>query len=95
MDAGEWRARTGPWARATLPDDQELDVIVTGRTRTPDGRWWYEAKAILPARHEAADGTTKVMAAPTAISVSAEQIASIPGEDYSQLPTDGAVTGRR
>nr|WTB12163.1 DUF6233 domain-containing protein [Streptomyces antimycoticus] len=91
----EWRSKAGPWARATMPDGQELDVVVTARHRSRDGRWWYECEAILPARHEAADGTTKVMGAPTPISVESERIARIPGEDYSLVPTDGAVSGRQ
>jgi len=36
-----------------MPDGQELDVIVTGRSRTPDGHWWYECEAILPSRYMA------------------------------------------
>lgn len=96
MDAGEeWRAKAGPWVRVSLPDDQELDVILTKWTRTPDGRWWAECEAILPARHEAADGTTKTMGAPTPISVHADDITPIPGEDYSAVPTDGAIAGRQ
>lgn len=91
----EWRSKAGPWARATLPDGQELDVVVTSRYRSDDGRWWYECEAILPARHEAADGATKAMGAPTPISVQAERIIPIPGEDYSTLPTEGAVAGRQ
>lgn len=96
MDAGEeWRAKAGPWARAVFPDGQGLDVIVTGRYRSKDGRWWYECEAILPARREAADGTTTTTGAPTAISVHADDITPIPDEDYSGLPTDGAVAGRQ
>ncbi|MER7794928.1 DUF6233 domain-containing protein [Streptomyces sp. NPDC097640] len=96
MDAEEeWRSKAGPWARAVFPDGQALDVIVTARYRSKDGRWWYEAEAILPARHEAADGTTKTMGAPTPISVPADDITPIPGEDYSALPTDGSVAGRQ
>lgn len=94
MGAEEWHTKAGPWARARLPDDQELDVVVTGRTRTADGTWWYECEAILPARHEAADGA-KVVGAPTPISVPADEITPIPGEDYSRLPTDGAIAGRQ
>lgn len=95
MSAEEWHTKAGPWARAQLPDDQELDVVVTGRTRATDGTWWYECEAILPTRHQATDGTTKTMGAPTPISVSADDITPIPGEDYSTLPTDGAVAGRQ
>ncbi|MCP9213387.1 DUF6233 domain-containing protein [Streptomyces sp. NEAU-Y11] len=91
----EWRSKAGPWARATLPDGQELDVVVTSRHRSRDGAWWYECEAILPARHEAADGATKPTGAPTPISVQAERIAPIPGEEYSTLPTEGAVAGRQ
>lgn len=78
-----------------MPDGQALDVVVTGRHRSKDGRWWYEAEAILPARYEHADSRTQVTAAPTPISVPAEQITPIPGEDYSLVPTDGAVAGRQ
>ncbi|WP_307821765.1 DUF6233 domain-containing protein [Streptomyces coffeae] len=95
MSVDEWRSKAGPWARAELPDGQELDVIVTARTRTADGAWWFEAEAILPARHEHADGSTTVMGAPTPISVPAERITPIPGENYSGLPTVGAVAGRQ
>ncbi|WP_246096369.1 DUF6233 domain-containing protein [Streptomyces botrytidirepellens] len=95
MDAEEWRSKTGPWVRARMPDEQELDVIITKWIRAKDGQWWAECEAILPARHESADGTTKTMGAPTPMSVSAEDIAPIPGETYSSLPTDGAVAGRQ
>lgn len=95
MSAEEWHAKAGPWARARLPDDQELDVVVTARTRAADGTWWYECEAILPARHEAADGVIKVVGAPTSISVPAGDITPIPGEDYSLVPTDGAIAGRQ
>lgn len=95
MDAEEWRTKAGPWARAVLPDGQALDVIVTSRHRSKDGRWWYEAEAILPARYEHPDGRTQVTGAPTPISVLADDITPIPGEDYSLVPTDGAVAGRQ
>lgn len=91
----EWRSKAGPWARATLPDGQELDVVVTSRHRSRDGAWWYECEAILPARHEAADGATKPTGAPAPISVQAERITPIPGEDHSTLPTEGGVAGRQ
>ncbi|MEU1790774.1 hypothetical protein ABZ553_33855 [Streptomyces sparsogenes] len=75
MDAGEeWRAKAGLWARATLPDGQELDVVGTGRYRSKDGCWWYECEAILPARYEHADGRTQVTGAPTPISVLVDDI---------------------
>ncbi|MGY0062877.1 DUF6233 domain-containing protein [Streptomyces sp. LZ34] len=95
MDAEEWRAKAGPWARAVLPDGQELDVILTKWTRTKDGQWWAECEAILPARYEHADGRTQVTGAPTPISVPADDITPIPGEDYSTVPTDGAIAGRQ
>ncbi|MGR3938550.1 DUF6233 domain-containing protein [Streptomyces sp. BRA346] len=95
MDAEEWRSKTGPWVRAHMPDEQELDVIITKWIRAKDGQWWAECEAILPARHESADGTTKTVGAPTPISVSAEDIDPIPGETYSALPADGAVAGRQ
>lgn len=95
MDAEEWRAKAGPWARARLPDDQELDVVLTQWTRTQDGEWWAECEAILPARYEHADGRTRVTGAPTPISVAAEDITPIAGEDYSLVPRDGAITGRQ
>ncbi|MET8183589.1 DUF6233 domain-containing protein [Streptomyces sp. NPDC005336] len=78
-----------------MPDHQELDVIITGWTRTRDGRWWAECEAVLPARHEHADGGTQTTGAPTPISVAAEDITPIPGEDYSMVPTDGAIAGRQ
>lgn len=88
-----WRHRAGPWARATLPDGQQLDVIVNRRTRTRDGRWWYECEAVLPAREEDAAGHTRALAAPTAISVPADSIEQLPGEDYAGVPTEGAIKG--
>ncbi|MDX3230659.1 DUF6233 domain-containing protein [Streptomyces sp. ME19-01-6] len=78
-----------------MPDAQELDVILTQWTRTPDGRWWAECEAILPARYEHADGRTRLTGAPTPISVLADDITPIPGEDYSAVPTDGAIAGRQ
>ncbi|MES4909127.1 MULTISPECIES: DUF6233 domain-containing protein [unclassified Streptomyces] len=63
--------------------------------RTPDGRWWAECEAILPARYEHTDGRTKSMGAPSPISVPADDITPIPGEDYSAVPTDGAIVGRQ
>ncbi|MFH8369651.1 DUF6233 domain-containing protein [Streptomyces sp. NPDC018031] len=96
MDAEEaWRSKAGPWARATMPDGQQLDVIVTGRIRTPDGRWWYEAEAVLPARHTDGEGRTRPTGAPTPISVPADRITPIPGERYDTLSTSGAVAGRQ
>ncbi|MDJ1137199.1 DUF6233 domain-containing protein [Streptomyces iconiensis] len=89
-----WRELAGPWARATLPDGQELDVIVTSRTRTRDGRWWYDCEAILPSRTEHADGRTEAKGAPTPICVAADHITPVPGEDYSAVPTDGITAGR-
>ncbi|CAL9453908.1 DUF6233 domain-containing protein [Streptomyces albus] len=91
----EWRDRAGPWARARMPDGQELDVVVTGRSRTPDGHWWYECEAILPSRYQHPDGRTEPGSAPTAISVAAEHITPLPGEDYTAVPTAGAVAGRQ
>lgn len=95
VNAEEWRSKAGPWARAAMPDAQELDVILTQWTRTPDGRWWAECEAILPARYEQSDGRTRLTGAPTPISVPADDITPIPGEDYSALPIDGAVAGRQ
>ncbi|MFD4994768.1 DUF6233 domain-containing protein [Streptomyces buecherae] len=94
-EADRWRAMAGPWARATLPDDQALDVVVVERVRAADGTWWYEADAILPARHQEPDGSTRPVGAPTRISVPAERICPIPGEVYDAVPTRGAVAGRQ
>ncbi|GAA4688245.1 hypothetical protein GCM10023324_48710 [Streptomyces youssoufiensis] len=85
----------GPWARARLPDGQELDVIVTGRERLPDGSWWYECEAILPDRRVEPDGLTRPVGAPTPIVLPADRVTPIPGEDYSSLPTEGAVEHRQ
>ncbi|WP_260867876.1 DUF6233 domain-containing protein [Streptomyces sp. SAJ15] len=49
----------------------------------------------MPARHEGPDGHTKTTAAPTPISVLADDITPIPGEDYTAVPTDGAAAGRQ
>jgi hypothetical protein len=95
MSKEEWRSKAGPWARAVMPDGQELDVIVTARTRTRDGRWWYECQAVLPARYEDADGRTRVTGAPTDISILADDITPVPGQDYAAVPTGGAVAGRQ
>ncbi len=70
-------------------------MIVNQRTRTRDGRWWYECEAILPAREEDAAGRTRGLAAPTGISVPAESIQQLPGEDYAGVPTEGAAEGRQ
>ncbi|TGB14612.1 hypothetical protein E4099_08140 [Streptomyces palmae] len=78
-----------------MPDGQQLDVIVTGRTRTPDGRWWFEAEAILPSRYQRADGHTQATGSPTPISVPADCIAPIPGERYDTVPTEGRAAGRQ
>jgi hypothetical protein len=48
-----------------------------------------------PARYEHADGRTRLTGAPTPISVPADDITPIPGEDYSAVPTDGAIAGRQ
>ncbi|MEU6080386.1 DUF6233 domain-containing protein [Streptomyces sp. NPDC047108] len=88
-------AAAGPWARATLPDGQQLDVIVTGRTRTRDGRWWYELEAVLVARIRLPDGRTVAEPTPVAFSMPAHRVAPIPGESYDAVPTNGAVAGRQ
>ncbi|MGP3992055.1 DUF6233 domain-containing protein [Streptomyces sp. 3N207] len=90
----EWRHHAGPWARACMPDKQELDVIVTARTRTRDGRWWYECQAILPAGPDRS-GQVGRESVPVAISIAAEHIAPIPGETYEHVPTEGALAGRQ
>ncbi len=95
VQAEEWRSKAGPWARAVLPDGQELDVIVTGWTRTPDGQWWCQAEAIMPTRYEDADGHSRPAGAPTAITLAADRVAPIPGEDYSVVPRDGEIAGRQ
>ncbi|WP_247698283.1 DUF6233 domain-containing protein [Streptomyces sp. RK75] len=89
-----WYQGVGPWARARMPDGQELDVVVVSRTRTRDGRWWYECQAILPARPDR-NGHAPPAGVPVAISVAAEHIAPIPGESYTQVPAEGAVAGRQ
>ncbi|WP_405807652.1 hypothetical protein [Streptomyces sp. NBC_01187] len=83
-----WRARAGPWP--TLPDGQELEVIVVFRERTSDGRWWFACEAILPTRYEHADRQSEAKAAPTRITVAADSITPIPGERYDAVPTKGA-----
>ncbi|MGP3980653.1 DUF6233 domain-containing protein [Streptomyces sp. KR80] len=88
-------AAAGPWARVTLPDRQQLDVIVTGRTRTHDGVWWYELEAILTTRTKLPDGRIVAEPTPVAFSMPAEHVAPIPGEDYANVPTNGAVAGRQ
>ncbi|NIY69508.1 DUF6233 domain-containing protein [Streptomyces malaysiensis] len=95
MDAEEWRSKAGPWARAVLPDGQELDVIATGWTRSTDGQWWLEAEAILPTRFEDTEGRSRPTGAPTAITLAADQATPIPGKDYNTVPRDGAIAGRQ
>ncbi|WP_326690171.1 MULTISPECIES: DUF6233 domain-containing protein [unclassified Streptomyces] len=77
-----------------MPDDQELDVIVVSRLRSHDGQWWYECEAVLPTRYEHG-GRSEAKAAPTRITVSADAITPLPGENYDALPTEGAVAGRQ
>ncbi|MEU3962933.1 DUF6233 domain-containing protein [Streptomyces buecherae] len=95
MDEEQWRQMAGPWARARMPDGQELDVIVTGRQRAPDGSWWYTAEAILPDRRVEADGSVRPVGAPTPIVLPSDRVTPIPGEDYAAVPTEGAVAGRQ
>ncbi|MGP3998616.1 DUF6233 domain-containing protein [Streptomyces sp. 8N706] len=85
----------GPWARVSLPDGQQLDAVVTGRTRTPDGQWWYELEALLTARSTLGDGRVVAEPTPVAFSAPAGHVAPIPGEDYRAVPTHGAVAGRQ
>lgn len=88
-------AAAGPWARVTLPDRQELDVLVTGRTRTPDGRWWYELEAVVTARSTLDDGRIVAEPTPVAFSAPADHVVPIPGEDYGAVPTHGENAGRQ
>lgn len=95
-DRAMFEFSAGPWARASLPGGrQSLDVLVTGRERTADGQWWYACQVLLPCRYQHPDGTVEEKAAPTDFDVSAEHITPIPGEDYSAVPTLGAVAGRQ
>ncbi|MFT2014576.1 DUF6233 domain-containing protein [Streptomyces sp. 796.1] len=77
-----------------MPDGQELDVVVTGRERMPDGTWWYMADAILPGRETGPAGIRPV-GTPTPIVLPADRVTPIPGQDYSGVPTGGALPGRR
>jgi hypothetical protein len=96
VEAGEeWRSKAGPWVRGTMPDGQELDLIITGWMRTPDGQWWCEAEAILPTRHEDAEGRSRPMGAPTPITLPADDVTPIPDEEYALVPRDGAIAGRQ
>jgi hypothetical protein len=79
----------------TLPDGQWLDAAVTGRTRTDDGRWWYELEVVLVARTVRPDGRSIAEPVPVSFSMPAEHVAPIPGEAYDAVPTDGAVAGRQ
>lgn len=73
MEASEeWRSKAGPWVRGTMPDGQQLDLIITGWTRTPDGQWWCEAEVILPTRWEDTEGRSRPIGAPTPITLSAK-----------------------
>ncbi|MEU5836343.1 DUF6233 domain-containing protein [Streptomyces diacarni] len=78
-----------------MPDGQELDVVVTARTRTRDGRWWYECEVILPSRRLGPDGRAQAQGKPVGISVAAQDVVPIPGESYTAVPTEGAVAGRQ
>ncbi|MGW7003929.1 DUF6233 domain-containing protein [Streptomyces sp. NPDC054933] len=88
------RPDAGPRARVTLPDGQKLDVVVTGRTRTSDGRWWYDCEALLYGRIAYPDGTTEPEPAPIAVPVPAEAISRIDGQDYAGVPTTDATVKR-
>lgn len=85
----------GPWARARMPDGQELEVIVTGRSRAADGRWWYACVVLMPGRRQTADGRAEPCTTPVPVQVAAEHVTPIPGERYDGLPTEGAVSGRQ
>lgn len=76
---------------ARMSGGQEIDVIVTARTRTEDGQQRFECEAIMPVRYRHRDGRAEENGAPTVISVSAEHLMPIPGENYGAVPT----TGRR
>lgn len=91
----DWRGCAGPWARATLPDGQELDVIVTSRERTVDGAWWYGCEVVLPDRWQGSDGETRPVAVPTPVLVHADHLTPLPGESYAAVPTTGEVAGRQ
>ncbi|WP_241266208.1 DUF6233 domain-containing protein [Streptomyces boncukensis] len=49
----------------------------------------------MPVRYVSEDGTTEQKAGPTPISVHADCITPIPGEDYRAVPTVGAEEGRQ
>ncbi|MGW3572167.1 DUF6233 domain-containing protein [Streptomyces sp. NPDC000941] len=87
--------KAGPWVRDTMPDGQELDLIITGWTRTPDGQWWCEAEALLPTRYEDPEGRGRPMGAPTPITLPADDVTPIPEEEYALVPGDGAIAGRQ
>ncbi len=78
-----------------MPDGQQLDLVITGWTRTADGQWWCEAEAILPTRWEDAEGRSRPMGAPTPITLPADDVDPIPDEEYALVPRDGAIAGRQ
>ncbi|MCX5209834.1 DUF6233 domain-containing protein [Kitasatospora sp. NBC_00240] len=69
-----------PRARVTLPDGQELGVLVLARERAEDGVWWYSLRLVLPGGRE-----VDFRASPPAVQ-------PIPGEDYSTLPGPAATS---
>lgn len=85
QDEDIW-AGAGPWAWVTLPRGQVLRVIVTGRRRTPDG-WWYECEALLWMRSQLPGGGWRPEQAPVRFDAPADQLETIPGQDYSAVPT--------
>ncbi|MFI2031843.1 DUF6233 domain-containing protein [Streptomyces buecherae] len=60
-----------------------------------DGAWWFACEAVLPDRRIETDGSSRPVGAPTPIVLPAERIVPIPDEDYSAVPTRGAVAGRQ
>ena len=80
-DRGQFE-RAGPWARIELPDGQELNILVTARTRTPDGKWWFECEAVLYGRTAYPNGQTHPEAAAIAFSAPADAVQPIDGQDY-------------
>jgi len=69
-------------------------VIVQQRERTSDGRWWYACVALLCGRSSDAL-RPRVTVAPIPITVAAEYLSPIPGEEYTGVPTAGAESGRQ
>lgn len=76
---------TGPLARCTLADGQQVDVVVRRRFRTPAGTWAYEVELPLWTVVSVPGQPDRVEPEPAVFQVAPPHVEPIPGEDYGQL----------